>query len=105
MAGGRRVYIPKKAGETVTIPFDFLSDLAPTETIATATVTASVYSGVDATPSSIISGSDVISGSEVLQKVTGGVVGVIYGLLCQATTSTGQSLAMSMYIAIEPNLP
>ena len=105
MAGGRRVWIPKKVGETVTIPFDFISDLSTTETLTTASVAASVYSGVDASPSSIVSGLATISGTKVLQTITGGTEGVIYGLLCTVDTDDSQTLNMSTYCAVEPDLP
>lgn len=94
----------KLLGETATETFDFTSRLAPTETISTAIVTASVYSGTDASPSSIISGSTTISGQKVTQKITGGVLGVTYKLLCTITTSTSQTLQLSGFLVIITDL-
>lgn len=94
----------KFLGEVVVLPFDFSSSLAAGETISTKTVTATVYSGTDATPSNVISGAATSSGAVVSQKVTAGVLGVIYELLCQVTTSAGQTLQQSCYLAVVPDL-
>ena len=98
----RQIIEGKQSGETVTIPFSFLSHLATGETISSASTTATVYSGTDASPSSIISGAPSISGSTVSQKVIGGTLGVTYVLVCSATTSTGQVLQISGYLVIIP---
>ena len=100
----RTTFDPKLLGETKLLQFDFLSSLAAGETISTQTVTATTYSGTDGSPSSIISGSASTSGSVVSQKVTGGVLGVVYELLCQVTTSAGQTLQMSAFLAVAPDL-
>lgn len=96
---------PKLVGETKTYKFDFLSNLAIGETISTQTCTATVWSGTDASPSSIISGSASASGSIVSQKITAGTLGVIYELLCTITTSAGQTLQQVGYLAIQPTVP
>ena len=95
----------KFTGSTKSFLWDFLSDLAVSETLSTATVTISVYSGTDASPGSMISGAASISGSQVSQKLTGGVLGVIYEALCTVTTSLGQTLEQSSFIAVVPDLP
>ena len=92
----------KHSGETRTEIFDFASKLALAETISTATTTATVYSGTDATPSSVISGSASISGTQVSQKLTDGTVGVIYIITCAITTSAGQSLRLNAFLAVVP---
>ncbi len=95
---------PKLVGATQTYQFDFASLLAQGETISTQTVAASVYSGTDASPSSIISGSASASGTIVSQKITAGVVGVIYELKCTITTSLSQTLQLTAYLPITPDL-
>jgi hypothetical protein len=94
----------KLSGETITTTFDFTSRLAASETISTATVTASVYSGTDSSPSSIVSGSATISGQKVTQKITAGTLGVVYKLICTITTSTSQTLILSAFLAVVPDL-
>lgn len=93
----------KYLGETVIETFDFTSRLALGETISTASTTAIVYSGVDASPSAIISGTSTISGQTVTQKVTGGTLGVTYLLLCTISTSLGQTLELSAFLPIVPD--
>lgn len=101
-----RIVAPSKfLGETLTLPFDFTSTLAVGETISTKSVTATVYSGTDATPAAVISGSATSSGTIVSQKITGGALGVIYELLCQITTSAGQTAQQACYLAVVPDLP
>lgn len=87
----------KFISETKTLIFDFLSLLALGESISTTSVSAAVYSGTDSSPSSLISGAAAVSGSKVTQKITGGVVGVVYLVTCSVTTSTGQTLKQSGY--------
>lgn len=107
-----RVQIPpKRLGETPILgangnsPFNFISSLAPAETLSTAVTTCSVYSGLDPSPSSVIAAAATIVGQQVQQKLTGGVLGVIYELLCTVTTSLGQTLELSGYLAVIPDLP
>lgn len=99
----RVVFATKYVGETKKLTFDFLADLGVTETISTATVTAAVYSGTDATPSAIISGLASISGSVVTQTIVAGTSGVTYLLTCTATTSASQVLIITAYLTIESN--
>ena len=94
----------KRAAETVNEVFDFTSRLAAGETLSTATVTATVYSGTDTGPSAVISGAASISGAKVTQKVTAGTLGVMYLLSCSVTTSAGQTLVMEGILPIVPGL-
>ena len=96
----RVVFPPKKPGETALEPFDFSSQLAAGETISTAGVTVSVWSGTDPSPGSLVSGAASIAAGVVSQAIQGGVSGVIYTLLCQVTTSLGQTLNMSGFLAV-----
>jgi len=99
-----RASIPAKlVGETVLETFDFLSQLALGETLSTATVTAAVYSGTDASPSAIVSGSATISGTKVTQLITAGTLGVVYLLTCTVTTSLSQTLLLEAFLAVVPN--
>lgn len=98
----RTTFEAKLATETAIETFDFTSRLAPTETINTAGTTSVVYSGSDASPQAVISGSAAISGQKVTQKVTAGTEGVTYLLICAITTSLGQTLDMSAFLPIVP---
>lgn len=90
----------KRSTETKRYSFDFLSQLAPGETLLAGSCTVSVWSGVDSSPQSIRSGSPTISGSIVNQKFTAGVVGVIYSVVVSAITSQSQTLTLQGYLAI-----
>lgn len=86
------------------VTFNFTSAMAPTATILTQVVTATVYSGEDANPSAVISGAATASGKVVSQNVIGAVAGVIYQLLCTITTSDGKAYRQSSYLAVVPPL-
>lgn len=91
----------KQAAAVLPVVFDFTSQLAVAETISSATVTATVYSGTDASPA-ILSGSPSVSGPRVSQTLTGGVVGVTYKLTCAATTSLSKVLVLAGFTTIIP---
>lgn len=93
----------KLLGETVTETFDFSSRMGVGETISSAGVSASVFSGTDSSPSSILNGAAAISGQTITQSLTGGVLGVLYLLVATATTSLGQLLQLSAYLPVAPN--
>ena len=96
----REIFEAKPPTDTKNFFCDFTSDLAVGEPISTQVVAATVYSGTDANPSAIISGSATASGAEVTQKITAGTLGVLYTLLCTITTSLGQTLTRAAYLAI-----
>ena len=69
----RTVFPPKRLSETKIYQFNFLSDLGPTEYVSSAAVAVTVYSGVDPSPSSLLSGITSESGSIVSQQILGGM--------------------------------
>ena len=91
---------PKFTDERVKYTFDFASWLANDESLSSATVTAAVYAGTDASPSALISGAASITGSVVTQLIIGGTAGVIYQISCAAVTSTSQTLVLTSRLAI-----
>ena len=96
-----RIILPeKRSSETLLVPFNFLSALTVGTTISSASVTATVYSGTDASPSAIISGSATISGAIITQKIVAGTAGVTYLLAAAATTSDGQVLVLNAYLVV-----
>ena len=96
-----RVILPSKLqGEDTYVFFDFASRLAVGETIASGFVTATTWSGTDASPSAIVSGSAVLFGTQVNQLIINGVEGVIYDLVASANTSAGQVLQLSGFLAV-----
>jgi hypothetical protein len=77
----------KLTTENELFTFDFSAVLTSTETISTATCTVQVRDGTDPNPNAIKVGSPAISGPKVVQRITGGLTGVIYRLEMTVTTS------------------
>ncbi len=90
----------KRIDEDLKLTFDCTNDLASAETISTATVTATVYSGTDASPQSIVSGSETISGQTVTQVVKDGLEDVTYLLECQITTDQSQTVHLMALLPV-----
>lgn len=67
--------------------FDYTPVMGSSETISSATCTAVVKEGTDASPSAILVGSPSISGFKVSQRISGGIDGVTYSIQMTATTS------------------
>jgi hypothetical protein len=107
MPGGHLSFQPKRQSETcyTSQPFDFIASLQISETISSVTMSASVYSGTDPNPNNILSGSpSIVNTTQVVQLITGGIVGVIYEVECKVTTSLSQQLVISGFLAIIPDL-
>ena len=67
--------------------------------------TAIVFSGVDATPSAVVSGVGSLAANIFTQTITGGTVGVVYLLAFAATTSTSNQLIIYAYLAVTDSNP
>ena len=97
----RLQFPPKLLGETAGYVFDFVSRLGASETISSSSVAVTVYSGVDATPSAMLSGTTSNAGTQVTQNLKGGVAGVVYQVMCTIVTSAGQTLQLFGLLAVE----
>jgi hypothetical protein len=82
----------KRVDEDLKLTFDFSNDIASGETISTATTTAAVWSGTDANPNDIVSGSASISGAKVTQLIINGTDGVTYLLKFRVVTDQSQTI-------------
>lgn len=104
---GRIIFPSKRLSDVADCPFDFISALQPGETIVSAVVTASVYSGIDADAAAILDAAPVCIGTVATQYITAGSsqVGNIYILLCKATSNLGKLYTMAGYLAVEPDVP
>ena len=81
------------SGEFFTV--DLVRQLAPNDSITGGTCTISIISGTDPAAASMLSGTPVISGTNLSQKVIAGVDGVRYRLNFSATTLLGETLPFS----------
>ena len=95
---------PKPVSSTESYTVDFVDSIPAGDSISTQSVVASVYSGADASPSAIISGSATASGTKVTQKVTAGTLGVIYQLTWTVGTTAGLTLKKMGFLAVVPDL-
>jgi hypothetical protein len=78
---------PKDPAETITVAFNF-ADL--TDTPSSPDVVATRHAGTaDASPSAILSGSPIVSGTKILQTIVGGTAGTDYLLRCQVSAPDG----------------
>ena len=78
----------KDPSEIITVPFDF-SALAAS--VASPVVACTVTTGKeDAAAASMISGSPQIAGTQVLQRIIGGLSGNTYKLRCQIDDADGE---------------
>jgi len=81
----------KLTTESELFSFDFNPVLGVGETISTANCTAITLQGTDPTPSTILSGSPVVSLGKATKRVTGGVADNTYRLIMTCTTSAGNT--------------
>ncbi len=91
---------PKLISETITVEFDFLGDLSWEEGIDSATVSVEVFSGLDYSPSDILSGATSFSGSVVSQDIQAGMGGVIYLLIATVEGSSGTTYVQTKKLAV-----
>ena len=98
---GNMQVLDQKSPEAVTkVTWDFLSQLGAGETLTLATVSVSVWTGVDPSPAAILDGAPSLSGSQVSQLIQDGIAGVVYKIRVQASTSLGQIVVMYSYLAV-----
>lgn len=83
---------PVRAGEAVTLAFDFAPELPAGVFVASAGLSSvEVLAGEDEAPEAMLSGLATAAGAKVLQRVVGGVVGVDYLVVARAVLSDGQA--------------
>lgn len=87
-------FSPKDPGETVFLAFDFSALMTTGLTLSTPVCTAVTRSGTDAAPSAVLSGSPTITGSKLVQRVTGGVALATYAIKAQVDASDGSRFVL-----------
>lgn len=96
----RTILESQHVGETAKLIFDFISDLALGETLSTSSVAAAVYSG---NASAVCTcGATSISGTKVTFTAAGDTEGVVFLVTVTVTTSAGQTLKKSGFLAMTP---
>ncbi len=95
----------KLVAEVLDLQVDFLSSLAPGETLISSSATVVVSSGIDPNPSAMLSGASTRLGTTVTQKLTGGLAGVVYLVNVSAGTSLSNIIVKQVYLAVLSDLP
>lgn len=90
----------RSTSETPVLEFDFSNLFASGATLASSSVATAVIRGTDASHAAILS-TKTHSSLKVLQKVTGGLNGVIYLVSCTATDSNGVLRTIHGYLAVD----
>lgn len=83
-------FSPKTTSEVIDLTVNFTYLLSPGETISSATVYASVLTGVDPSPASLLLGTPTIVASLVTQRLNAGVANTVYAVSFGALTSSSQ---------------
>lgn len=86
-----KILLPKDPRERKPLLFTFDGDLEPGEAITLISVAIEVAKGTDAAASAVLDVAPVLltQSRQVLQWVSGGVLGVDYGISCLVTGSNG----------------
>lgn len=95
----RSIFDVKLAAVDTQVVFDFI--IPTSETLTVASTTATVYSGTDASPATLVSGGTSASGSQVTQTLVNGTAGVTYLLTCIATSDAGHNYVTEAYLAVK----
>ncbi len=92
--------VAKLIPETITIVFSFEQQFTSVVTLSLPSCTVTVLSGTDVVPLQILTGNPTVSGFTVSQKITLGYGGVIYGILCTAIGSDGNTYQSFQRVAV-----
>lgn len=94
----------KYRAETISIVQSFADVMLPGDSISgTPTISITVSSGIDPTPSTILyEGVSVTNGNTVEQRFRLGIIGVIYCITFTIVTVMGETLEKECYLAILP---
>ena len=99
----RVIVLPKGLAEVRIEVLDFSPFLPVGVTVTSAAAVCTVYSGVDASPGSVIASTTVLT-PNVSVKLQGGVLGCIYSVIVSAACSDTQIRNLAFYLAVVPDL-
>ena len=95
---------PKALSETRNYNFDATNVFSAGQTIVSIMTSASLYSGFDPSPSAILSGTPSVSGTNIVQQITGGAVGAVYDVECSIVIGAGMVLTQRAFLAVVEDL-
>lgn len=91
---------PKDIDEVDVLSFDFTAMLKAGEIISSATVTCEAHTGADASAAAMLVGVAELDGAVVLQKLSGGVAGVIYRIRARAVLDSTRQLVLAAWLPV-----
>lgn len=95
-------FSPKDPTETILVSFDYANLFVESaEYISGSTWTIVLLSGIDATPSALLSGNPQINGPIISHLITAGVNGCSYAIQVRITTNLGQVLELSGSMVVQ----
>jgi hypothetical protein len=89
---------PAEQDESEPFAFDFVTELAPGETISTAAFTCTAKNGIDGAPASRLTGGATINGTVCTHTFAGALPGEVYVLHCEITTSLANTKSLWSHI-------
>lgn len=92
---------PKDPEEIKVMKFGFARELAGASIALVNSVTPSVFKGTDPNPGTVLLGAAVVSGTDVLQRIQGGVSGVSYKFRCKVTDSNGNVHVVTDWLTVK----
>lgn len=97
------IFDEKAVSEVIPLTVNFSDRLLFGEVVTGVTVTATVFTGTDPTPSAILSGAPTFTNTTVTQLITGGLPGVIYSLVFIAAGSATHAYIKVGRLSVMPN--
>ena len=92
---------PKDPEEIKVIKFPFARELNGATLATVTSVTPTTFSGVDASPGAVALGGAVISGTDVLQRMQGGLSGVVYKWRAVVVDSNGNKHVVTELVLVQ----
>jgi len=92
---------PKDPEEIKVLKFGFARELAGASIALVQSVTPSVYKGTDPNPSAVLLGTPVVSGTDVLVRMQGGLHGVGYKWRVKVTDSNGNVHVVTDWVLVK----
>lgn len=91
---------PKDPQEIKVLSFPFARELNGATIASITSVTATTFKGTDASPSAVLLGGPVQSGTDVLQRMQAGLNGVTYKLRAKVLDSNGNVHVVADLVAV-----
>jgi hypothetical protein len=92
---------PKDPEEIKVLKFAFARELAGASIALVTSVIPTVYKGADPNPGAVVLGAPVVSGTDVLQRMQGGLADVAYKWRAKVTDSNGNVHVVADWVLVQ----